>query len=57
MVSQTGPKVVRSNSCKGPGYHRKGPKKSQTKILEPPSVIWDRNSEIWPEKGQLGNPV
>jgi len=29
MVSQTGPRVVRSNSCKGPVYPRKGPKKSQ----------------------------
>jgi len=29
MVSQTGPSVVRSNSCKGPVYPGKGPKKSQ----------------------------
>jgi len=29
MVSQTGPRVVRSNSCKGPVYPGKGPKKSQ----------------------------
>jgi len=29
MVSQTGPMVVRSNSCKGPVYSGKGPKKSQ----------------------------
>jgi len=29
MVSQTGPRVVRSNSCKGPDYPGKGPKKSQ----------------------------
>jgi len=30
MVSQTGPTVVRpSNSCKGPVYPEKGPKKSQ----------------------------
>jgi len=28
MVSQTGPRVVRSNSCKGPVYPGKGPKKS-----------------------------
>jgi len=25
MVSETGPRVVRSNSCKGPVYTRKGP--------------------------------
>jgi len=29
MVSQTGPKVVRSNSWKGTAYLGKGPKKSQ----------------------------
>jgi len=29
MVSQTGPRVVRSNSCKGPVYPGKGPKNSQ----------------------------
>jgi len=29
MVSQTGPRVVRSNPCKGPVYAGKGPKKSQ----------------------------
>jgi len=29
MVSQAGAKVVRSNSCKGPVYPGKGPKKSQ----------------------------
>jgi len=29
MVSQTGPRVDRSNSSKGPAYPGKGPKKSQ----------------------------
>jgi len=29
MVSHTGPRVVRCNSCKGPAYPGKGPKKSQ----------------------------
>jgi len=29
MVSQTGPRVVRSNPCKGPVYPGKGTKKSQ----------------------------
>jgi len=56
MVSQTGPRVVRSNSCKGPVYPGKGPKKGQTKILGPTSVIWGQRSEIWPQKGQPGNP-
>jgi len=31
--------------------------KGQTKILELISVIWDQISEIWPQKGQLGNPA
>ena len=30
--------------------------KGQTKILGPISVIWDQISEIWPQKGQPGNP-
>jgi len=30
--------------------------KGQTKILGPPSLIWDQISEIWPQKGQPGNP-
>jgi len=47
MVSQTGPRVVRSNSCKRPVYPGKGPA----------SVIWDKISEIWPQKGQPGNPA
>ena len=29
MVCQTGTRVVRSNSCKGPVYPKQGPKKSQ----------------------------
>ena len=29
MVSQIGPRVVRSYSCKGPAHPGKGPKKSQ----------------------------
>jgi len=29
MISQTGPRVVRSNSCKGPTHPGKGLKKSQ----------------------------
>jgi len=28
MVSQTGPRVVRSNSCKGPAYSGKEPNKT-----------------------------
>jgi len=35
MVSQTGPRVVRSNSCKGPVYPGKGPKKNQRAKKEP----------------------
>ena len=31
--------------------------KGQTKILGPASVIWDQISEIWPRKGQPGNPA
>jgi len=30
MVYQTGTRVVRSNSCKGPAYPGKGPKKCQS---------------------------
>jgi len=30
--------------------------KGQTKILGTASVIWDQISEIWPQKGQHGNP-
>jgi len=30
--------------------------KGQTKILGPTSVIWDQIYEIWPQKGQPGNP-
>ena len=55
MVLQTGPRVVRSNSCKGPVYPGKEPK-GQTNFLGPASVIWDQISEIWPQKGQPGNP-
>jgi len=58
-LSQTGIRVDRSNSCKGPAYPVKGPKnkpKSQTKIFGPASVIWDQISEIWSQKGQPGNP-
>jgi len=61
MVSQTGSRVVRSNfcKCKGPNLSWKRAKKEpkgQTKILGPGSVIWDQISEIWPQKGQPGNP-
>jgi len=54
MVFQTGPRVVRSNSCKGPVYPGKGQKKpkGQTKILGPASFVWDQISEFWPQKGQ-----
>ena len=31
--------------------------KGQKKILEPVSVVWDQISEIWPQKGQPGNPA
>jgi len=60
MVSQTGPTVVRSNSCKGPSLSWKMAKiepKGQTKILGPASIIWDQISKSWPQKGQPGNPV
>ena len=30
--------------------------KGQTKTLGPASVVWDQISEIWPQKGQSGNP-
>jgi len=30
--------------------------KGQTKILGPASVIWDKISQMWPQKGQPGNP-
>jgi len=42
MVSQTGPRVVRSNFCKGPNLSWKRVKKEpkgQTCILGPASVI------------------
>jgi len=42
MVSQTGPRVVRSNFCKGPNLSWKRAKKEpkgQTCILGPASVI------------------
>jgi len=42
--------------ARGKIYPGKWPKKSQTKILEPASVIWDQIAEIWPQKGQPGNP-
>jgi len=59
MVSQTGLRVVRSNSFKGPSVSWKRAKKEpkgQSKILGPASVICDHISEIWPQKGQPGNP-
>jgi len=56
VVSQTGPRVVRSNFCEGPVNPRKEPK-GQTKILWPASVIWNQISDIWPQKGQPDNPV
>jgi len=59
MVSQTGPRVVRSNFCKGPNLTWKRAKKEpkgQTKILGPASVVWDQIYDIWPQKDQLGNP-
>jgi len=30
--------------------------KGQKNILGPASVIWDQIFEIWPKKGQPGNP-
>jgi len=59
MVSHTGPKMVRPNSCKGLNLPWKSPKKEpkgQTKMLGSASVIWDQTSQIWPQKGQPGNP-
>jgi len=43
MVSQTGPRVVRSDFCKEPNLSWKRAKKEpkrQTKILGPESVVW-----------------
>jgi len=60
VVSQTGLRVVRSNSCKGPSVSWKRAKqqpKGQTKILGPASIIWDQIYGIWCQKGQPGNPV
>jgi len=60
MVSETGLRVVRSNSCKGPSLSWKRAKKEpkgQTNILGPVSVIWDQIYDIWPQKGQPGNPA
>jgi len=59
MVSQTGRRVVRSDFCKGSNLSWKRAKKEpkdQTKILVPGSVVWDQISEIWPQRGQSGNP-
>jgi len=60
MVSQKEPRVLRSNSYKGPIYpdlswkRAKKKPKGQTKILGPASVVWHKISEIWPQKGQPG---
>jgi len=56
MVSQAGPRVARANSCKGPAYPGKGPKKSQkgqTKILGSASVIWDKFLKFVPKRANL----
>jgi len=45
--------------ARGQIYPGKGPKKSQRakpKFWGSASVIWDQISEIWPQKGQPGNP-
>ena len=61
MVSQTGPRVVRFNSCKGSAYPGKRPKKSQRakqKFLGQ-QVLFGTNFlkfGLWPQKGQPGNP-
>jgi len=49
MVSQTGPRVVRSNFARGQNPSRKRAKGSA-------SIIGDRISQIWPQNGQPGNP-
>jgi len=59
MASQTGLTVARPGSCKEPNLSWKMAKKEpkgQTKILGPASVIWNQNSQIWPQKDQPGNP-
>ena len=51
--------MVRSKFCRGPNLSWKKAKKEpkgQTKMLGSASVIWDEISEIWPQKGQPGNP-
>jgi len=64
MVSQVvrpnSPRVVRPNSWSGPNLSWKRTKKEpkgQTKIFGPTSAIWNQISEIWPQKGQPGNPA
>jgi len=60
MVSQTGLRVIRSNSCKGSSLSWKRTKKEpkgQTKNCGPTSDICDQISEIWPQKGQPHNPA
>ena len=49
MVSQTGPRVVRSNTCKGPNLTWKRAKKEpkgQTKILGPASVVCPKRTNL-----------
>ena len=52
MVSQTGPRVVRSNFARGQIY----PGKERKKAKGPATVIGDQSSQIWPQNGQPGNP-
>jgi len=42
--------VAKSNFCKGPG-------KEPNENNGPTNVVCDQISNIWPQKGQIGNPV
>ena len=58
MVSQTGPRLVRANSCKRPAYLEKGQKrvKGPNEIFGVSKCYLGQISEICPKKGQPVNP-
>jgi len=59
MVSETGPRVVRSNFCKGPNLSWKRAKKNQRakrKFWGQQVLFGNQIYKIWPQKGQPGNP-
>ena len=56
MLSLTGPRVVGSNSCKGPVYRREAPNENfGASKCYLGSNFW-KISEIWSQKRQPGNP-